>query len=98
MRLVKMKNGDHHGHHFFTLSKECILIRNLRSVFPDTHLLGLLNEIVSEVRVGDVDEQFRSLPGVLTLQVCDAVFCNNEVGRGSRSGYDTAFRKHRADQ
>ena len=48
--------------------------------------------------MGNVDEKFGSLPGVLALQVGDTVLRNDEVGGRSRCGYDAALGKHRLDK
>src|SRR5699024_6733128 len=57
---------------------------------PDTHFLGVGDELLPEVGVGDGDEGLRPLPGGQTLQVDHAVLGDDVVDTGPGVGADGA--------
>ena len=57
---------------------------------PDAHLLGILDELLAEVGVGDIDDLLRALPGGKTLQVDHAVLGDDVVDTGAGVGGDGA--------
>ena len=83
----------------FALRKSAArLERDLRCVLPDSHLLGILDQFISEIRMRDVDQELRPLPGVLAFEVGDAVFRDDEVRSRTRRRDDAALGEHRLDE
>ena len=70
--------------------RPCIMYLKLAlvAVSPDTHLFSILDQLITEVRVGNRDKGFSALPGRKTLQVYLSVFSYKPVDVGPSGGDD----------
>ena len=63
----------------------------LVALLPDSHLLGILDQLVTEVGVGNGDECLGPLPGGQTLQVHLTVLGHKPVDVGAGCRNDRAW-------
>ena len=61
-------------------------------------MLGFLDQVFPEIRMGNGDEKFSSLPGGFALELYRAVLGYDEVRTHSRRGYDGAFLEYWSDE
>ena len=69
----------------------------LVAVSPDSHLFGILNQLITEVGVGNGDKGFSALPRGQTLQVYLSILGYEPVNVGAGSGDDGSRVQSGAD-
>ena len=70
---------------------------SLVAASPDVHLLRLRDKLVPELRMRDVNQVFRSLPGRAALHHRHAVLCHDVHSVRAGICDDTAVRQSRSD-
>ena len=85
LRIPATKKGRAQSGHGLSYSLKLQLA--LVALLPDSHLLGILDQLVTEVGVGNGDECLGPLPGGQTLQVHLTVLGHKpvDVGAGRRN-------------